>query len=134
MAKKWDGSKVIKEIDEALDRATKQFLINTRSKLSAASPVLTGRLASSWNIGKNQPDLSAPPEREVKGPIALKPFPGVITYGGNWFISSNLPYTQRAAYDPYNGRRGGGDWFTRIENNLATDAERIFTRELSKIK
>lgn len=134
MANQWDGSKKIKEIDEALDRATAQFLINTRSKLSAASPVLTGRLASSWNIGRNQPDLSAPPERESKGPIQLKPFPGQITYGGNWFISSNLPYTQRAAYDPYNGRRGGGDWFTRIENNLSKDASRIFQRELSKVK
>ena len=68
MAKKWDGSKVIKEIDEALDRATAQFLTNTRSKLSAASPVLTGRLASSWNIGRNQPDLSAPPVREKQEP------------------------------------------------------------------
>jgi hypothetical protein len=134
MAKKWDGSKVIKEIDEALDRAMAQFLFNTRSKLSAASPVLTGRLASSWNIGRNQPDLSAPPEREAVGPVVLKPYPEKITYGGNWFISSNLPYTQRAAYDPYNGRRGGGDWFTRIENNLTKDAQRIFQRELSKVK
>ena len=134
MGKKWNGSKVIKEIDEALDRAMTQFLFNTRSKLSAASPVLTGRLASSWNIGRNQPDLSAPPVREAVGPIQLKPFGEPITYGGNWFISSNLPYTQRAAFDPYNGRRGGGDWFTRIENNLAKDAERIFTRELAKIK
>ena len=56
MAKKWEGSKVIEEIDEALDRATAQFLTNTQSKLSAASPVLTGRLASSWNIGRNRPD------------------------------------------------------------------------------
>ena len=64
----------------------------------------------------------------------LKPYDGQITYGGNWFISSNLPYTQRAAYDPYNGRRGGGDWFTRIENNLSKDASRIFQRELSKVK
>ena len=134
MAKKWDGSKVIKEIDEALDRATAQFLTNTRSKLSAASPFKYGRLASSWNIGRNQPDLSAPPEREAVGPVVLKPYQGKITYGGNWFISSNLPYTQRAAYDPYNGRRGGGDWFTRIENNLDKDASRIFQRELSKVK
>ena len=96
--------------------------------------MLTGRLASSWNIGRNQPDLSAPPEREAKGPIKLKPYDGQITYGGNWFISSNLPYTQRAAFDPYNGRRGGGDWFTRIENNLSKDASRIFQRELGKIK
>lgn len=134
MAKKWNGSKVIKEIDEALDRAMAQFLFSTRSKLSAASPVKFGRLASSWNIGRNQPDLSAPPVREAKGPIQLKPFGEPITYGGNWFISSNLPYTQRAAYDPYNGRRGGGDWFTRIENNLTKDAQRIFQRELSKVK
>ena len=131
---------VLREIDKALDRATAQFLTNTRSKLSAASPVLTGRLASSWNIGRNQPDLEPPPESpwDKKKPgdaptIKRKPFGGPITYGGNWFISSNLPYTQRAAYDPYNGRRGGGDWFTRIENNLTKDAERIFTRELAKI-
>ena len=134
MAKKWDGSKVIKEIDAALDRATAQFLTNTQSKLSAASPVLTGRLASSWNIGRNTPDLSAPPERDAPGPIQVKPFGGQITYGGNWFISSNLPYSQRAAYDPYNGRRGGGDWFTRIENRLSADWTRISTRELSKVK
>ena len=134
MAKKWDGSKVIKEIDEALDRATAKFLTNTQSKLSASSPVLTGRLAASWNIGQNAPDLSAPPERKTKGSTEPKPFGGPITYGGNWFISSNLPYTQRAAFDPYNGRRGGGDWFTRIENNLIKDANRIFQRELSKVK
>ena len=30
MAKKWDGSKVIKEIDEALDRAQAEFLTNTQ--------------------------------------------------------------------------------------------------------
>lgn len=134
MGKKWDGSKVIKQIDKALDEATKQFLVNTQSKLSLASPVDTGRLASSWNIGRNQPDLSAPPVREAKGPIQTKPFGGPITYGGDWFVSSNLPYTFRAAYDPYNGRRGAGAWFTRIENNLAKDAERIFTRELAKLK
>ena len=134
MAKPWNGSKVIKEIDAALDRATAQFLTNTRSKLSAASPIKTGRLASSWNIGRNQPDLTAPPERSAPGPVKLKPFGGPITYGGNWFISSNLPYTQRAAFDPYNGRRGGGDWFTRIENRLSADWDRIVQRELSKVK
>ena len=45
MAKKWNGLEVIKEIDAVLDRATAQFLTNTQSKLSAASPVLTDRLA-----------------------------------------------------------------------------------------
>jgi hypothetical protein len=131
---KWDGTTIIKEIDAALDRATAKFLKNTQSKLSAASPVLTGRLASSWNIGKGQPDLSAPPVRETKGAITQKPFQGQITYGGMWYISSNLPYTQRAVLDPYNGRRGGGDWFSRIENRLQVEFERTIQRELSQVK
>ena len=134
MAKKWDGPEIVKEIDDALNRATAKFVFNTRSKLSAASPVLTGRLASSWNIGRDQPDLSAPPEREKREPIEMKPYDGKITYGEDWFVSSNLPYTQRAAFDPYNGRIGGGDWFTRIENNLPKDARRIFQRELDNLK
>jgi hypothetical protein len=153
MAKKFNGVEIIKKIDKALDEATAQFLTNTQSKLSASSPVDTGRLASSWNIGKNQPDLSAPPQNlgkpservtvngtsfKVEGTnkvdISVKPYSGEITYGGDWFISSNLPYTQRAAFDPYNGRRGGGDWFTRIENGLSKDIDRIFQRALSQIK
>jgi len=134
MARKFNGVKIIKEIDKALDEATSQFLTDTQSNLSASSPLDTGRLASSWNIGKGQPDLSAPDVRESKGPIKIKPFSGEITYGGDWFISSNLPYTYRAAYDPYNGRRGGGDWFTRIENSLSKDIDRIFQRALSQIK
>ena len=134
MAKKFRGPEIVQEIKDALDRGTSQLLFNTRSKLSAASPVLTGRLASSWNIGRNQPDRSAPPERDAPGPIVLKPYGGKITFGGLWFISSNLPYSSRAAFDPYNGRRGGGDWFTRIENNLTKDANRIYSQELRKVK
>ena len=57
-----------------------------------------------------------------------------IKFDGTWYISSNLPYTYRAAFDPYNGRRGGGDWFTRIENNLAKDADRIFQKYLLQVK
>ena len=95
MAKKWDGSKVIKEIDAALDRATAQFLTNTRSKLSAASPVLTGRLASSWNIGRNQPDLSYPPERDAPGPIKLKPVNG--SSAATCLTPRGLPTTRTTA-------------------------------------
>ena len=134
MAKKFNGVEIIKKIDKALDEATAQFLANTQSKLSAASPVDTGRLASSWNIGKGQPDLSAPDAREEYSTPVVKPFSGEITYGGTWYISSNLAYTYRAAYDPYTGRRGGGDWFTRIENSLSKDINRIFQRALSQIK
>ena len=81
MAKNRSISQELDEARKALDRATSQFLFNTRSKLSAASPVLTGRLASSWNIGRNIPDHSVPPERDEPGSIELKPYDGKITFG-----------------------------------------------------
>ena len=135
MAKKFRGPELVKEIDKQLDKAMSVFVFNTQSKLSAASPVLTGRLASSWFIGKNTPERYVEPEHEsLEINITRSYAMEEIKFDGNWFISSNLPYTQRAAYDPYNGRRGGGDWFTRIENNLAKDADRIFQKYLLQVK
>ena len=140
MAKKFRGAEIVKEIDEALDKGLARFLINTQSKLAKASPVLTGRLASSWFIGKGVPDRSVAGERKgwKKGdsPIIDPPsvYTGKITLDSDWWISNSLPYAERAAFDPYNGRVGAGDWFTRIENNLAKDAERAFDYFLRKVK
>ena len=44
MAKKFRGAEIVREIDEAMDKGLARFLIGTQSKLSAASPVDTGRL------------------------------------------------------------------------------------------
>ena len=135
-------SDILDEIDEMLDLSMKQLVMTTQSKLSAASPVLSGQLASSWFIGKNAPvnnDLTgkAPWSNWKKGDsstITVTPYSGSITFGGDWYISSSLPYTFRAAFEPYAGRRGGGDWFTRIEGNLEKDVTRIFERNLRKVK
>ena len=135
--KKFRGAEIVKEIDDALDKGLARFLINTQSKLSVSSPIVTGRLASSWMIGKGVPDRSVPPERDEPAPPTLEKYGGPITMESDWGISSNLPYSERAAYDPgYVGRRGGGagDWFTRIENNLANDAQRSFDFFLRKVK
>tara|TARA_A200000159_G_scaffold68719_3_gene63666 strand:+ start:9519 stop:9935 length:417 start_codon:yes stop_codon:yes gene_type:complete len=135
--KKFRGAEIVKEIDDALDKGLARFLINTQSKLSVSSPIVTGRLASSWMIGKGVPDRSVPPERDEPAPPTLEKYGGPITMESDWWISSNLPYSERAAYDPgYVGRRGGGagDWFTRIENNLANDAQRSFDFFLRKVK
>ena len=162
--KKFRGPELIKEIDAALDKGLARFLIKTQSKLSAASPVDTGRLASSWMIGKGVPNRDVPPEagtpakyksssaeafsgntvdtftyrEKVEGSnkavINITPYLGPIELDSDWWISSNLPYAERAAFDPYNGRRGGGAWFTSIENRLAQDAERSFDYFLRKVK
>ena len=135
MAKKgFRGAEIIREIDEALDKGLARFLINTQSKLSAASPLKTGRLASSWFIGKGVPDRSVAPEMPVGSePTITKPAFKITMDSDHW-ISNSLPYAERAAFDPYNGRRGGGDWFTRIENNLTKDAEKAFDYFLRRVK
>ena len=135
--KKFRGPELIKEIDDALDKGLARFIINTQSKLAAASPVDSGRLASSWFVGKGVPNRDERPETwaepgakrvEIEKP-SMK-----ITMDSNWWISNSLPYVSRAAFDPYNGRRGAGAWFTSIENRLAQDAERSFDYFLRKVK
>ena len=134
MAKKFRGAEIVSEIDEALDKGLARFLINTQSKLSAASPLDFGRLASGWYVGKGVPDRSVPPERDVPGPVVVEKPSMKITMDSDWWISNNLPYAERAAFDPYNGRRGAGAWFTSIENRLAEDAQRSFDYFLRKVK
>jgi hypothetical protein len=148
-AKKFRGPEIVKEIEEAMDKGLGRFLINTQSKLSVSSPVLTGRLASSWFIGKGVPDRSVAPERKGSGEngawrkgkdepvVGTTSYSGKITLDSDWYISNSLPYAERAAFDPgYVGQRGGGagDWFTRIENNLADDAKKAFDYFLRKVK
>jgi len=135
--KKFRGAEIVKEIDEALDKGLARFLINTQSKLSASSPVDTGRLASSWMIGKGVPNRDVAAERDEPGPVTVEQYGGPITMNSDWWISNSLPYAERAAFDPgYVGRRGGGagDWFTRIENGLPKDAEKAFDYFLRKVK
>ena len=45
MAKKFRGPELIREIDNALDKGLRRFLILTQGKLSKASPVDSGRAA-----------------------------------------------------------------------------------------
>ena len=140
MASKFRGPEIIKEIDDALDKGLARFVFGTQSKLSRNSPIDTGRLASSWFIGRNQPNREVEPEHDSTYVQITKDYnPSEITMeaASAWYISSNLPYTQRAAYDPgYVGRAGGGagDWFTKIVNNLPKDAERAFDFFLRKVK
>lgn len=140
MPKKFRGPEIIKEIDDALDKGLARFVIGTQSKLSASSPVDSGRLASSWFVGQNSPNRSTRPESWAEPGakrVEVEQYSGPITMDSDWFLSNNLPYAQRAAFDPgYVGRVGGGagDWFTRIENGLPKDAEEAFGFFLRKVK
>jgi len=137
MAKKFRGMQIVKEIEDAMDKGMARFLTNTQSKLSAASPVDTGRLASSWFVGKGVPNRDEPPERNEPADPVVTPYSGKIKLDSDWYISSNLPYSDRACFNPKwakGGRRGGAQWFTNIANNLNKDAERSFDFFLKKVK
>ena len=132
------GPEIVKQIDEAIDKGLARFLINTQSKLSASSPVLTGRLASSWFISKGQPSKAKAAERQ-RGTtrVSIEKYSGPITADDDWWITNNLEYARRAAFDPgYVGRRGGGagDWFTAVVTGLPKDAERSIDFFLRNIK
>ena len=133
---KFRGVELVKEVRKALDRGQAQFVTETQSKLSGDSPVMFGRLASSWYVGKGSPNRTVAPERDEPGPVVIEKYSGKITLEGDWWVSSNLPYSERATGDPRwsKGGKGGEDWFSRIQNNLNRDANRIFQRELKKIK
>lgn len=151
MAKPFNSSKFIDDVDKALDKGLARFLIKTQSKLSKGAPVDTGRLASSFFISANTPSTEVPaPQgtpskyrngKKVKqgeaGPIAVIRPTQKITMENNWWITSSLPYSERVAFDPKyakGGRTGGAAWYTRIANGLSQDAEKAFSFFLNKIK
>ena len=135
MAKK--PTKLVKDVNEAINKGLARFLTNTQSKLSAASPVDTGRLSSSWFVGENIPNRDEAPEREEPGAVTIKRFKGKVTTDNDYWISNNLPYAARAAFDPgYVGRSvpGNGAWYSEIENNLPKDMDRAMNYWLKKVK
>ena len=137
--KKFRGPELIAEIDKMLDKGLARFLVNTQNKLSAAAPVDTGRLASSWFVGKGVPDRDVPPEAgTTENPsISVTRYSGEIKLDSDWYISSNLDYSDRACFNPKwakGGRRGKAQWFTNIANNLGKDADRAFDFFLRKVK
>ena len=123
------------EVKEALDKGLAEHLTKTQGKLAAANPVDTGRMASSWYIGKNQPDLSVEPERDGPGEVTTKDYSGKIEYDGTWYISNNLPYAERVALDPKwaKGGAGGANWFRAIENSQVESLNKSMTKFLKQV-
>ena len=85
MAPRFRGPEIIKQIDDALDKGLARFLTNTQSKLSASSPVDTGRLASSWIISKGQPSNAKAAERlPGTSRVSVEKYSGPITADSDW--------------------------------------------------
>ena len=61
---------------------------------------------------------------------------GTFGRGLQKFISNNLPYANRVAYDPVyaKGAPGGAAWFTTIATQQKNDLKKRILKELGKIK
>jgi len=147
----------VPQVRKALDQALTDHIALTQGKLSQANPKDTGRMASSWFVGKDQPDLQVrdkdwgkPAKRKYPGGVGTEGVivePGVmkldipyyqkkITSDSDWYISNNLPYAERVAYDPVyaKGAPGGVAWFTTIATQQKNDLKKRILKELGKIK
>ena len=58
-----------------------------------------------------------------------------ITADSDWYISNNLKYAERVAYDPIyaKGAPGGAAWFTNIETQQKTNLNKRIQKEINKI-
>ena len=76
----------VKGVDNALPSTS----FDSR-QAAAASPVDTGRLASSWRVAKNKVDGSVEPVRDERGSTSSPPYNGKITFDGTWYITNCCP-------------------------------------------
>ena len=127
----------LQTFSRGVDNAFSAYINLTKDKLAASSPVDTGRLASSWRIGRNTPDTSVAPilpdGKKIRRPKSPD-FPGRITFDGTWYISNSLPYAEVAALGgggrgPYSGRRNSTAWYTAIQTHTQEDWLRILKRK-----
>jgi hypothetical protein len=117
---------------KALDDALARTLVKQQGKFIKDNPKDTGRMASSWQIGKNKPPKAdrgegwaQPGDARVEQLEYTEP----ITFKGNWYLSNNVPYAARNALD-YRGGQAQRDWFSAI----AGQTTKVFTDQFNRLK
>ena len=104
-----------KHIKKATDALLSEVIVTTQGRLGsdAISPVQTGRLRSSWNASEGSPSDAVPPEGTNSPSTdarALK-----VDSDKKYFLTSNLPYTQRVALEGHVANKPI-TWFVSLIN------------------
>ena len=124
---------IVPEIQKALDGALANTLNLQQGALAEAKPKDTGRMASSWFIGQNQPRRDSRPENwGAPGAqrLEVQPFTRKITFEGDWYISNAVPYAQYVAYNYKPSAKAQKDWYTSIANQSGN----VFKAQYDKVK
>ena len=132
MAKSVPLNQQVPNIRKALNKAFAEHIVVTQGKLAKNNPVATGRMASSWYIGQDQPSSEVRP-KDWQG-TEVPEFSGVIEFDGTWYITNNLPYAERVAFDPKWAKNavGGAAWFTTIVGQMPADLRKRIVAYLPK--
>ncbi len=131
--------KFVPEVKKALDKALAEHLTLTQGKLAKSNPVDSGRMASSWFISQNQPERGARPESWAEPGdkrVEVSEYPeNAIEFDGTWYISNNLPYAWRVAYDEKWSKGGAGStaWYTNITTQQKADFNKSATKFLRQV-
>ena len=129
---------IVPEIKKAIDRAFTDYIVVTQGKLAKANPKDTGRMSSSWYIGKNQRNESVRPEdwapKGAKKEVVPK-YTGEITFDGAWYLSNNVPYANRVATDPLWAKNGEGEasWYENIVVQMPASLREQFDKQLRNL-
>ena len=127
MAKKLKLDQVAPEIRRRLDKFMDEYVTGLQVQLAEDAPYETGRLASSWRIGQGSPNRDVEPEREAPGDVTITEFPGQITFGPPYYVSSNIEYAERLCLDPsFPIKTAPSDWFTSTVNQAPQLAAQQF--------
>ena len=127
MAKQLKLKDVGPEIEKRLDKFIDGYVTGLQEQLATAAPYETGRLASSWRIGQGSPNRDVEPERETPGSVTITEFPGQITFGPPYYVSSNIEYAERLCLDPsFPIKTAPSDWFTSTVNQAPQLAAQQF--------
>ena len=122
------------QFKKALDDSLARTLALQQGKLVRDNPKDTGRMASSWMIGKNNPPeadrgegWAQPGEKRVE----IEEYEAPITFDGTFYLSNNVPYAADNAFD-YRGKASGvqRDWFTSIANQTGN----VFAKQFNRLK
>lgn len=124
---------IVPEIQKALDGALKNTLNLQQGALAKANPKDTGRMASSWFIGQNQPRLDSRSENWAEPGaerVEIEKFNQKITFDGDWYISNNVPYAIYTALNYKPSAKAQKDWYTSTANQTLN----VFNRQFDKLK
>lgn len=120
------------EIQEALDKALAGTLNLQQGKLGKACPKDTGRMASSFFVGQDDPPRQTRPEDWAEPGaqrLEIEQYDAKITFKGTWYISNAVPYAQYVALNYKPSAKAQKDWYTSIANQTGT----VFAKQFGKL-